>query len=128
MISTRRDKMSDIKFTDEKILKPRKGIPMLIFLIIAAILSFALIIVSAALFIDEYNNLVVGIPLMVVAIMAFITCCISFGGLKEVNPNEASSSPFSENTTEPSMITASGSSIPSSQPSIPRPRLLKQRA
>ena len=62
---------------------------MLIFLIIAAILSFALIIVSAALFIDEYNNLVVGIPLMVVAILAFITCCISFGGLKEVNPNEA---------------------------------------
>ena len=89
MISTRRDKMSAIKFTDEKILKPRKGIPMLIFLIIAAILSFALIIVSAALFIDEYNNLVVGIPLIVVAILAFITCCISFGGLKEVNPNEA---------------------------------------
>ena len=57
MISTRRDKMSAIKFTDEKILKPRKGIPMLIFLIIAAILSFAMIIVSAALFIDEYNNL-----------------------------------------------------------------------
>ena len=81
--------MSTIKFTDEKILKPRKGVPMLIFLIIAAILSFALIIVSAALFIDEYNNLVVGIPLMVVAILAFITCCISFGGLKEVNPNEA---------------------------------------
>ena len=73
--------MSTIKFTDEKILKPRKGVPMLIFLIIAAILSFALIIVSAALFIDEYNNLVVGIPLMVVAILAFITCCILWNHL-----------------------------------------------
>ena len=80
--------MPQIKFEEEKILKPAKGVPMLIFLIISLLISLA-IMVFGIIIIDEMNNLPLGIPLFVIGIILSIATCLSFAGLKMVNPNEA---------------------------------------
>ena len=80
--------MSQIKFEEEKILKPAKGVPMLIFLIISLLISLA-IMVFGIIIIDEMNNLPLGIPLFVIGIILSIATGLSFAGLKMVNPNEA---------------------------------------
>ncbi|MGN1163622.1 MAG: SPFH domain-containing protein [Candidatus Ornithospirochaeta sp.] len=80
--------MSQIKFEEEKILKPAKGIPMMILLIAQLIVSVALIILGAAI-IDGNGRLWLGIVCFVFGILILLMACISFAGLKMVNPNEA---------------------------------------
>lgn len=80
--------MSQIKYNEEKILKPQKGVPVLVALIILLIVSVALMIVGGIIA-ENYNNDAFGIAGVIVGITLLTGSCICFGGLKLVNPNEA---------------------------------------
>lgn len=80
--------MSQVKYSEEKILKPSNGIVALVIIIAILIVSIAAVIMGGIL-IDEYNNYVLGVTSLVCGVIVMIACCISFGGLKIVNPNEA---------------------------------------
>lgn len=71
-------------FTEEKILKPKSGLAMLLLLIIGLAVSVGLFILGAAAFEGALTAVC-----MVVGTVLFIVCCTAFAGLKVINPNEA---------------------------------------
>lgn len=80
--------MSQVKYTEEKILKPIKGFVPLFLIIVFILASIGLMILGGIL-IDEYNSYVLGGVSLVLGILLCIASSISFAGLKVINPNEA---------------------------------------
>ncbi len=80
--------MSQVKYTEEKILKPIKGFVPL-FLIIVFILASIGLMIMGGILIDEYDSYVLGGVSLVLGILLCIASSISFAGLKVINPNEA---------------------------------------
>ena len=80
--------MSDVKYSEEKILKPANGLIALVIIIAILLVSIAAMIMGGILM-DEYDNFVLGVPSLVCGIIVCIASCVAFGGLKIVNPNEA---------------------------------------
>ena len=80
--------MSQVKYTEEKILKPIKGFVPL-FLIIVFILASIGLMIMGGILIDEYDSPVLGGVSLVLGILLCIASSISFAGLKVINPNEA---------------------------------------
>ena len=80
--------MSEVKYSEEKILKPSSGLIALIIIIAVLLVSIAAMIMGGVLM-DEYDNYVLGVPSLVCGIIVCIASCVAFGGLKIVNPNEA---------------------------------------
>ena len=80
--------MSQVKYTEEKILKPIKGFVPL-FLIIVIILASIGLMIMGGILIDEYDSYVLGGVSLVLGILLCIASSISFAGLKVINPNEA---------------------------------------
>ena len=80
--------MSQVKYTEEKILKPIKGFVPL-FLIIVFILASIGLMIMGGILIDEYDSYVLGGISLVLGILLCIASSISFAGLKVINPNEA---------------------------------------
>ena len=80
--------MSQVKYTEEKILKPIKGFVPL-FLIIVIILASIGLMIMGGILIDEYDSYVLGGISLVLGILLCIASSISFAGLKVINPNEA---------------------------------------
>ena len=80
--------MSQVKYTEEKILKPIKGFVPL-FLIIVIILASIGLMIMGGILIDEYDSPVLGGVSLVLGILLCIASSISFAGLKVINPNEA---------------------------------------
>lgn len=80
--------MSQVKYTEEKILKPIKGFVPLFLIIVFILASIGLMILGGIL-IDEYDSYVLGGISLVLGILLCISSSISFAGLKVINPNEA---------------------------------------
>ena len=80
--------MSDVKYTEEKILKPIKGFVPLFLIIVFILASIGLMILGGIL-IDEYDSYVLGGVSLGLGILLCIASSISFAGLKVINPNEA---------------------------------------
>lgn len=80
--------MSQVKYSEEKILKPSSGLLALVIIIAVLLISIAAMIVGGVLM-DEYDNYTLGVPSLVCGVLMTIASCIAFGGLKIVNPNEA---------------------------------------
>ena len=80
--------MSQVKYTEEKILKPIKGFVPLFLIIVFILASIGLMILGGIL-IDEYDSYVLGGVSLGLGILLCITSSISFAGLKIINPNEA---------------------------------------
>ena len=80
--------MSQVKCTEEKILKPIKGFVALFLIIVFILASIGLMILGGIL-IDEYDSYVLGGISLVLGILLCIASSISFAGLKVINPNEA---------------------------------------
>ena len=80
--------MSQVKYTEEKILKPIKGFVAL-FLIIVFILASIGLMIMGGILIDEYDSYVLGGVSLGLGILLCIASSISFAGLKVINPNEA---------------------------------------
>lgn len=80
--------MSQVKYTEEKILKPIKGFVPL-FLIIVFILASIGLMIMGGILIDEYDSYVLGGVSLGLGILLCIASSISFAGLKVINPNEA---------------------------------------
>ena len=80
--------MSQVKYTEEKILKPIKGFVPLFLIIVFILASIGLMILGGIL-IDEYDSYVLGGVSLVLGILLCIASSISFAGLKIINPNEA---------------------------------------
>ena len=80
--------MSQVKYTEEKILKPIKGFVPL-FLIIVIILASIGLMIMGGILIDEYDSYVLGGISLGLGILLCIASSISFAGLKVINPNEA---------------------------------------
>ena len=80
--------MSQVKYTEEKILKPIKGFVPLFFIIVFILASIGLMIMGGIL-IDEYDSYVLGGVSLGLGILLCIASSISFAGLKIINPNEA---------------------------------------
>ena len=80
--------MSEVKYSEEKILKPASGLIALVIIIAVLLVSIAAMIMGGVLM-DEYDNYVFGVPSLVCGIIVCIASCVAFGGLKIVNPNEA---------------------------------------
>lgn len=80
--------MSQVKYTEEKILKPIKGFVPL-FLIIVFILASIGLMIMGGILIDEYDSYVLGGVSLGLGILLCIASSISFAGLKIINPNEA---------------------------------------
>lgn len=80
--------MSQVKYTEEKILKPIKGFVPLFLIIVFILASIGLMILGGIL-IDEYDSYVLGGVSLVLGILLCIASSISFAGLKVINPNEA---------------------------------------
>ena len=80
--------MSQVKYTEEKILKPIKGFVPLFLIIVIILASIGLMILGGIL-IDEYDSYVLGGVSLVLGILLCIASSISFAGLKVINPNEA---------------------------------------
>ena len=80
--------MSQVKYTEEKILKPIKGFVPLFLIIVIILASIGLMILGGIL-IDEYDSYVLGGISLVLGILLCIASSISFAGLKVINPNEA---------------------------------------
>ena len=80
--------MSEVKYSEEKILKPSSGLIALIIIIAVLLVSIAAMIMGGVLM-DEFDNYTLGVPSLVCGIIVCIASCVAFGGLKIVNPNEA---------------------------------------
>ena len=80
--------MSEVKYSEEKILKPSSGLMALIIIIAVLLVSIAAMIMGGVLM-DEFDNYTLGVPSLVCGIIVCIASCVAFGGLKIVNPNEA---------------------------------------
>ena len=80
--------MSQVKYTEEKILKPIKGFVPLFLIIVIILASIGLMILGGIL-IDEYDSYVLGGISLGLGILLCIASSISFAGLKVINPNEA---------------------------------------
>ena len=80
--------MSQVKYTEEKILKPIKGFVPLFLIIVFILASIGLMILGGIL-IDEYDSYVLGGTSLGLGILLCIASSISFAGLKVINPNEA---------------------------------------
>ena len=80
--------MSQVKYTEEKILKPIKGFVPLFLIIVFILASIGLMILGGIL-IDEYDRYVLGGVSLGLGILLCIASSISFAGLKVINPNEA---------------------------------------
>ena len=80
--------MSQVKYTEEKILKPIKGFVPLFLIIVFILASIGLMILGGIL-IDEYDSYVLVGGSLVLGILLCIASSISFAGLKVINPNEA---------------------------------------
>ena len=80
--------MSQVKYTEEKILKPIKGFVPLFLIIVFILASIGLMILGGIL-IDEYDSYVLGGVSLGLGIFLCIASSISFAGLKVINPNEA---------------------------------------
>lgn len=80
--------MSQVKYTEEKILKPIKGFVPLFLIIVFILASIGLMILGGIL-IDEYDSYVLGGISLGLGILLCIASSISFAGLKVINPNEA---------------------------------------
>ena len=80
--------MSQVKYTEEKILKPIKGFVPLFLIIVFMLASIGLMIMGGIL-IDEYDSYVLGGVSLGLGILLCIASSISFAGLKVINPNEA---------------------------------------
>ena len=80
--------MSQVKYTEEKILKPIKGFVPLFLIIVFILASIGLMILGGIL-IDEYDSYVLGGVSLGLSILLCIASSISFAGLKVINPNEA---------------------------------------
>lgn len=80
--------MSQVKCTEEKILKPIKGFVALFLIIVFILASIGLMILGGIL-IDEYDSYVLGGVSLGLGILLCIASSISFAGLKVINPNEA---------------------------------------
>ena len=80
--------MSQVKYTEEKILKPIKGFVALFLIIVFILASIGLMILGGIL-IDEYDSYVLGGVSLGLGILLCIASSISFAGLKVINPNEA---------------------------------------
>ena len=80
--------MSQVKYTEEKILKPIKGFVPLFLIIVFILASIGLMILGGIL-IDEYDSYVLGEVSLGLGILLCIASSISFAGLKVINPNEA---------------------------------------
>ena len=80
--------MSQVKYTEEKILKPIQGFVPLFLIIVFILASIGLMILGGIL-IDEYDSYVLGGVSLVLGILLCIASSISFAGLKVINPNEA---------------------------------------
>ena len=80
--------MSQVKYTEEKILKPIKGFVPLFLIIVFILASIGLMILGGIL-IDEYDSPVLGGVSLGLGILLCIASSISFAGLKVINPNEA---------------------------------------
>ncbi len=80
--------MSQVKYTEEKILKPIKGFVPLFLIIVFILASIGLMILGGIL-IDEYDSYVLGGASLGLGILLCIASSISFAGLKVINPNEA---------------------------------------
>ena len=80
--------MSQVKYTEEKFLKPIKGFVPLFLIIVFILASIGLMILGGIL-IDEYDSYVLGGVSLGLGILLCIASSISFAGLKIINPNEA---------------------------------------
>lgn len=80
--------MTTDKHIAERELHPKSGIAMLC-LILGGILLSAAAWIGAAFLISEKTMLILGVPLLILAIVVFLFLLICSGGLKIVNPNEA---------------------------------------
>ena len=80
--------MSQIKFSEEKIIKPSNGIIAMLLIIGILLISVGTAIFGGIL-IDETENTILGTVLLVIGVLVAVGAGISFGGLKIVNPNEA---------------------------------------
>ena len=80
--------MSQVKYTEEKILKPIKGFVPLFLIIVFILASIGLMILGGIL-INEYDSYVLGGVSLGLGILLCIASSISFAGLKVINPNEA---------------------------------------
>ena len=80
--------MSQVKYTEEKILKPIQGFVPLFLIIVFILASIGLMILGGIL-IDEYDSYVLGGVSLGLGILLCIASSISFAGLKVINPNEA---------------------------------------
>ena len=80
--------MSEVKYSEEKILKPSSGLIALIIIIAVLLVSIAAMIMGGVLM-DEFDNYTLGVPSLVCGIIVCIASCVAFGGLKIVNPNES---------------------------------------
>ena len=80
--------MSQVKYTEEKILKPIKGFVPLFLIIVFILASIGLMILGGIL-IDEYDSPVLGGVSLVLGSLLCIASSISFAGLKVINTNEA---------------------------------------
>ena len=80
--------MSQVKYTEEKILKPIKGFVPLFLITVIILASIGLMILGGIL-IDEYDSYVLGGVSLGLGILLCIASSISFAGLKVINPNEA---------------------------------------
>lgn len=80
--------MSQVKYSEEKNLKPSSGLLALVIIIAVLLISIAAMIMGGVLM-DEYDNYTLGVPSLVCGVLMTIASCIAFGGLKIVNPNEA---------------------------------------
>lgn len=80
--------MSEVKYSEEKIIKPASGLIALIIIIAVLLVSIATMIMGGVLM-GEFINYTLGVPSLICGIIVCIASCIAFGGLKIVNPNEA---------------------------------------
>lgn len=69
---------------EEKLLHPMNGLAMLLLLIVGLLGSTGLFVLGIL-----YLDGALAAALAVLSILIFILCCICFGGLKVINPNEA---------------------------------------
>ena len=72
--------MSDVKYSEEKILKPASGLIALVIIIAVLLVSIAAMIMGGVLM-DEYDDYVFGVPCLVWGMIVCIASCVGFGGL-----------------------------------------------
>ena len=63
--------MSEVKYSEEKILKPASGLIALVIIIAVLLVSIAAMIMGGVLM-DEYDNYVLGVPSLVCGIIVCI--------------------------------------------------------